>query len=97
MWRRLESAIESIRERVEAWADTLHAPEERRAVEAGWQVQRTPWGGRTYRDPRFDCRGGGLGPRHEVQGHLTASPLTVSRPGGAMREAAERLATFKNI
>lgn len=32
--------------------------EEERAMARGWRVERARWGGRTYRDPRFDALAG---------------------------------------
>lgn len=47
------------RARVEQLGGRVHALEEERAAQLGWEVRRTPWGGREYRDPRFATGGSG--------------------------------------
>jgi hypothetical protein len=56
-----------VRVRVEAFTDRLHAGEDERALEWGWTVERLPWGGRRYRDPRFDLRAAQPVPQLESQ------------------------------
>ena len=53
--RRLTAWIER---RQQAWSDRIHADSDAVARDAGWTVTRQTgclgFGGRTYRDPRFD-------------------------------------------
>lgn len=68
VWAEGEGAMDSaepgarfgrVRAVVEKVAERVHAGEEAQARHCGWQVERTAWGGRTYRDPRFDTLTGG--------------------------------------
>ena len=54
-----EPMLQSFRFSLRSWitilVDRLHAAEDARARQRGWQITRTPSGvGRLYRDPRWD-------------------------------------------
>ncbi len=46
-------SVAGLRMAVEALGDRLHAAGDAEARAWGWEVTRTPWGGRSYRDPRL--------------------------------------------
>lgn len=48
--------VERVRGSVERLGERVHAGDERWAAAAGLDVARDRWGGRVYRDPRFDER-----------------------------------------
>ena len=59
---------------VEALADRLHAKGDAEARVWGWEVTRTPWGGRSYRDPRMSplsVQGAGVSTRRVVTGRAS--------------------------
>jgi len=64
-------SVAGFRLAVEALADRLHAGGDAQARAWGWEVTRTSWGGRTYRDPRMSrlsATGGGGVSRRAVAG-----------------------------